>query len=321
MKYPKADAKAQWFGDRYAGGEIDGNVVVMHSTEGMGWPAYQGGAVAPQLTYHPGVRGWRQHFPLNRSARALIDANGGVATNRGNAIQVELVGTCDPAFYAKWKKNYPDLVLWSDPPDWALDDIAAFIRWCDAEMPKFNPQQRVPRGWVSYPDSYGLHAKQRLTNAEWDSFYGVLGHQHVPENDHGDPGAFPIERLLAKVAGTPTKEEEFTVNKDDEKKIRSIMREEIDRRLGDVVDAPDFAPDKATNPKWYPASVQRSALWRTEDVRQRLIALSKMIEAIASQTGMTPEQISAAAAAGTNAALDARILDTDVTVTVTPQEG
>jgi peptidoglycan hydrolase-like protein with peptidoglycan-binding domain len=30
--------------------------------------------------------------------------------------------------------------------------------------------------------------------------YGWVGHQHVPENDHGDPGALAIDRVLAHAA-------------------------------------------------------------------------------------------------------------------------
>jgi hypothetical protein len=36
----------------------------------------------------------------------------------------------------------------------------------------------------------------RMSPTEWDSFNGVCGHQHVPENTHWDPGAFDWTRLL-----------------------------------------------------------------------------------------------------------------------------
>jgi hypothetical protein len=38
-----------------------------------------------------------------------------------------------------------------------------------------------------------------MSFAEWEAFKGICGHQHVPENDHGDPGNFPIKRLIELV--------------------------------------------------------------------------------------------------------------------------
>ncbi|HEY6222818.1 MAG TPA: hypothetical protein VIW26_03470, partial [Gemmatimonadales bacterium] len=43
----------------------------------------------------------------------------------------------------------------------------------------------------------------RFTAAAWLAFDGWCGHQHVPNNDHGDPGAIDIARLLAIAAPTP----------------------------------------------------------------------------------------------------------------------
>ena len=37
-----------------------------------------------------------------------------------------------------------------------------------------------------------------FTNAQRRAFYGWCGHQHVPENVHGDPGAFPWAKVEAK---------------------------------------------------------------------------------------------------------------------------
>jgi len=35
-----------------------------------------------------------------------------------------------------------------------------------------------------------------MSNSEFDTYTGWLGHEHVPQNDHGDPGAFPWKRLI-----------------------------------------------------------------------------------------------------------------------------
>jgi hypothetical protein len=47
-----------------------------------------------------------------------------------------------------------------------------------------------------------------MSAAEWDTFTGWCGHQHIPENDHTDPGALPIARLLAHPAAAVSPEED-----------------------------------------------------------------------------------------------------------------
>ncbi|MGP3971520.1 hypothetical protein [Streptomyces sp. 6N223] len=57
--------------------------------------------------------------------------------------------------------------------------------------------------WKPYPASYGPNGV-RLTGAQWLAYYGWLGHQHVPENDHGDPGDIDFARVLEHAKGTAT---------------------------------------------------------------------------------------------------------------------
>ena len=54
--------------------------------------------------------------------------------------------------------------------------------------------------------SAGAKNGVRMSNAAYVAYSGWLGHQHVPENDHGDPGNIPIAALLAvkpKVVAVP----------------------------------------------------------------------------------------------------------------------
>lgn len=37
----------------------------------------------------------------------------------------------------------------------------------------------------------------RMSDAKWKKFNGICGHQHVPNNDHWDPGALDITRLVS----------------------------------------------------------------------------------------------------------------------------
>ena len=194
--YSQADTHSQWFADDYQGTIIRPNVLVLHTTEGSTWPTYGGGASAPHLTAMPDRTNkkvlFRQHYPFEVSARALRNLPGGVETNTLNCVQIELVGTCAPGARAE----HPTWMFWPEAPGWALAGLAEFVAELHEKFASFPLTDAAPRGWLAYPDSYGNANRQRMTTAEWQDSVGVLGHQHVPENDHGDPGNFPIAQLL-----------------------------------------------------------------------------------------------------------------------------
>lgn len=193
--YPAANTKAAWYQDNYPGADMDPNCGVLHSTEGTSLPGYNGGATAPNYTAVPNFEAkrldWFAHFPDEKSSRALKNLSGGVETNTSNVLQVELVGTCDPGTRDNWRRKGAKFIFWPDAPEWALDDLADFIAW--ANRKHGIPIQGPGRGttWRAYPASYGAQPN-RLSPAEWRKFSGWCGHQHVPENTHGDPGAFPF---------------------------------------------------------------------------------------------------------------------------------
>ncbi|MGW1258447.1 peptidoglycan recognition protein family protein [Streptomyces sp. NPDC002513] len=164
------------------------NVIVLHTTEGGSWPDYSGGSVAPNFTVKGGQV--RQHFAANESSRALVNKSGGVQTNTLNVIQIELVGTCE--------RGGPGL-YWPNASDADLKPLADLVRWLTQQYPI--PLMSTSKPWLAYPSSYGSKNGQRMNFAEWTNFRGICGHQHVPENDHGDPGNFPIDRLIALVKG------------------------------------------------------------------------------------------------------------------------
>lgn len=192
--YPGANL-SHWYQNAYAGDVMETNVLVWHSTEGTSLPTYSGGAIAPNLTAVPNWSrkqlDWYQHFGFDTSARALVNRAGGVETNTLNVCQVEIVGTCDPATHKRWGST-PHLYM-PELPDWAIRDLAEFARWAHDE-------HGVPLTsgvtWKAYPGSYGANGV-RMSAAKWESYRGHCGHQHVPENDHGDPGALPMAEILA----------------------------------------------------------------------------------------------------------------------------
>ncbi|MDR3079459.1 MAG: peptidoglycan-binding protein [Streptomyces sp.] len=201
QRYPGAST-AYWYQGKYAGTSMESNVIVWHSTEGTSLPSYSGGAEAPNLTAKPDFAAkkldWYQHFDFDTSARALVNLAGGVETNTLNVCQVEIVGTCDPTTHAKWTKAGYQHLYTPELPDWAIRDLAAFAAWANANHGV--PLTSGP-AFKAYPGSYGSGNGVRMSNAAWNGFRGHCGHQHVPENLHGDPGAFPIATILAAAKG------------------------------------------------------------------------------------------------------------------------
>lgn len=199
--HPSA-SRVQDFSAKYKGSTIVPNVVVIHSTEGTNWPGYNAGGSAPHLTIMPDFAKKklliRQHFPFNKSSRALVNAAGGVETNTLNAIQIELISTCDPSAHASWTKKGVRHIFTPDPPAWYQEELAKLFAWMHLNMPKIPLKDAAVRGWKAYPGSYGVNNKNRLTFSEWNNAYGFVGHQHVPENSHGDPGNFPIGPILKR---------------------------------------------------------------------------------------------------------------------------
>ena len=156
QKYPGAST-AYFYQNRYGGDVMEVNVCCLHTTEGTTLPDYDGGAVAPNLTAVPDFTNkrlkWYQHFDIDRSSRALRNLAGGVQTNTLNVTQVELEGTCDYSKRASWGSRVTgkDYIYWGDPPDWALRDLADFLRWLNANH---NVPLTGPAMWLNYgPDS------------------------------------------------------------------------------------------------------------------------------------------------------------------------
>lgn len=167
------------------------DVLLLHTTEGMSWPGYRGGADAPHDTVRaiPG-KGIevRRHYPYDQYSKSLENDAGGVQTNKRGVIQVELRGTCDPKH-----RNDPAWYYWPAADDVVLQALADYYR---PIMAKYAIPAEAMGEFVAYPLSYGDRAKQRLSFSQWTSRSGICGHQHAPENAHGDPGNFPIAKFI-----------------------------------------------------------------------------------------------------------------------------
>lgn len=169
---------------------------VLHTTETSGWPSYQGWTVNPHATVmpHPGkgveIHG---HVPFTSASFSLRNTAGGVETNREFAFQFELIGTCDPRGPGYF---------------WPGADVAVLLDLYDKLIKPLSDSFGIPLktpAFQAYPASAGFHKPSgpsntvRMSGSAWEDFTGWCGHQHVPENVHGDPGAFPWDRMMAAV--------------------------------------------------------------------------------------------------------------------------
>lgn len=153
-----------------------GKKLVWHTVEGSSIEgavaAYRASGSYPHFTlqWKDGKLLIAQHAPIDQCVTTLQHPGGTPETNRAGCIQVEI------ASFAKDAHNWPDEMYAA---------LADFARWVEdnAGVPrKTGVKFTVPA--------------QRLSGSAFVSYAGHIGHCHVPGNDHWDPGAFKIEKVL-----------------------------------------------------------------------------------------------------------------------------
>lgn len=164
--------------------------IILHTTESSAYSpnrsSYFGHQLWPTFTFGPKLINnkfqwvWWQHLPLNHSAAAMRNLPGGVQTNNDGCIQIEIV----------WRAADGDVL-----PRQALDSLKKGLLWICSTT-------GIPYSFVDdfhyYPpeNSHRLGKEPwRLQGSDWDNFRGICGHQHAPENVHGDPGKLDIPYL------------------------------------------------------------------------------------------------------------------------------
>lgn len=187
-----ANVTAQWFQHLYPEAEFFSHLekFCLHTTETKSWPSYDGGAKAPNATYHPLLRQTRQHFDSDRSSRALQDPSSTtVRENRDNIFQLEIIAYSDYAL-----AQSVDGLWIGDLTEEHYADIAEMLQQLhnDLGLPlEASVQWREGRK-TAYNDV-------RLNGPAYDAYKGILGHVHVSGNSHWDPGGFYYSQLAAKV--------------------------------------------------------------------------------------------------------------------------
>lgn len=195
--------------------------IVLHTTEGSTYggarSAYKTNGASPHFTVsYEGARfrHW-QHIAINRSAKALEHRSGTVHTNRLSAVQIEIVGFADAIKAAKYGGIYV-----ANFPAGYLEGIADLIEWIRRQV----SVAPVAALFKAYPASYGERNGVRMSAADWLTFNGICGHQHVPHQSHGDPGALNVAALLpAPKANVHTQTVPIPVHDFEELSVKQTM--------------------------------------------------------------------------------------------------
>lgn len=121
-----------------------------------------------------------QFLPLNISASAL--AHKTVETNHDGALQVCIIGRAH------------------DMPSLDRAQLAWLGREVVAPIARLVPELHLDIIATFYGDDAGFVvasplARQRMGRTVWDNFNGQCGHQHVPDNDHWDPGRLDVAAI------------------------------------------------------------------------------------------------------------------------------
>lgn len=155
---------------------------VLHTTQSTNYTPskyeYYGHSNPPHFTVarKGGEARVYQHYSIRVAARALVNLDGGVQTNRQNAVQIEIA----------WRaENIAAL------PPTMKEALRQLMAWISNEC---GIQLAAPEFFGE--EAYGNGSLARMSASEWNSFNGWCGHQHVPENVHWDPGRLPIQQLL-----------------------------------------------------------------------------------------------------------------------------
>lgn len=162
--------------------------IVLHTTEGYTIDSAVGayraragkftGGVHPHITANAFSRTLQSHVPLSKAAYSLK------SYDRDGIIQIELVG------FAGETPGWPN-----DELDWiGTEVIAPIIRAYPTIPLKADHAFLGPEsGTLARPWPYG---KARISPSNWGRVKGIVGHQHLPYDDHWDPGRINIGRII-----------------------------------------------------------------------------------------------------------------------------
>lgn len=142
----------------------------------------------PQFALDPSTGRRVQYIPWTWSGAALQGCHRGSQTNKGRAVQVELVGFADDT------RNWPDEWLWVIG-DWVADLVKDGLPVNLDRVADFGSMT----GTLATE-----HTRYRLSEADYQAESGIIGHVNAHCNSHYDPGwinGFRIAEIAKQILG------------------------------------------------------------------------------------------------------------------------
>lgn len=170
------------------------NKITLHSTEGSnggggsGLQFFMSSGVPPHFTIDMHEKKVYQHFPIYKTSAAVKDHDSTAG------IQIEIIGYSDAALaqsrgHSKW-------ILATGFEDSEIDYLAQLLIGIGAAT-------GIPM--ESSADWSGGSNPVRITDVnKFNEYKGILGHRHVPDNDHWDPDGIwdKLKAALERNGGT-----------------------------------------------------------------------------------------------------------------------
>lgn len=139
-----------------------------------------GRAAAPHILWDPFTGQLAQFYPANSRSKSVADAAGGTRTNRAGKVVLQIEAVFFPH---------------------TIFDGRAYARLVDTPCKNWDVLHRwvkshgVPDVWpMGRPTSFTSHRSETT----WAKKGGWYAHAHVPENDHTDPGSWPVFKRTTK---------------------------------------------------------------------------------------------------------------------------
>jgi hypothetical protein len=151
--------------------------------------AGSGKASAPHILWDPFTGRITQFLPANSRSKSLADEAGGTRTNRAGSVVIQV----EALFFPYCRVGNAVYATLADTPCKGWGELNAWVRsW------------GVPDAWpMGHPSGF----KSRRSASTWATKPGWYTHGDVPENDHTDPGSWPL--FAGAPATTPPKYEPF----------------------------------------------------------------------------------------------------------------
>lgn len=133
-----------------------------------------GRGMAPHILWDPFTGQFAQFYPADSRSKSVVDQAGGTRTNRAGRVVLQIEAVFFPHTIFDGK-------VYASLADTPCKGWSALHRWVASHG--------VPDVWpMGRPTSFRAYRSEKT----WETEGGWYAHAHVPENDHTDPGSWPV---------------------------------------------------------------------------------------------------------------------------------